>query len=42
MREAAGCNPYGLFHKRWDGTRNARLNLLEAFSQAITAVNSTI
>ena len=29
------------FHKPWEGMRSARLNLLEAFSQAIVAVNST-
>src|SRR5215813_11329196 len=29
------------FHKRCDGTRNARLNLLEAFSHAMVAVSST-
>ena len=30
------------FHSSWDSTRNARLNLLDAFSHAITPVSSTI
>ena len=29
------------FHKPWEGMRSARLNLLEAFSQAMTSVSST-
>lgn len=31
----------GRFHNPCDGMRSARLNLLEAFSQAMIAVNST-
>src|SRR5262245_56970680 len=29
------------FHSPWEGTRSARLNLADAFSQAMVAVSST-
>ena len=33
--------PYSRFHSPCDGIRSARLNLLDAFSQAMVAVSST-